>query len=119
MIYMLLLDWKKSEVQDSAGESQLPTKIGIPVTETEIGSHNDGSSFVEISTKLKQQLCPFLSKRNEPSFIQDEQIIPLDRSQKLGEPQVLLRAEQVIHQACCTKEADWTLFPRRHEVSPG
>src|SRR2546425_5411509 len=55
----------REPVQQCGGHALFP-KNRIPVTETKVGRHNDGSSFIEIRTELKQELRTFFGKRNEP-----------------------------------------------------
>src|SRR5437667_114929 len=70
-----------------------------PLSKVQIGRHDDGHTFVESRTELKEQLCSRWCKGDKAQFVQHDQFLLADLTHEAGKPIFLLGFEQFIDQS--------------------
>src|SRR5258708_4450971 len=84
-------------IQQRSSHFLIPKDL-IPIPEAQIGRHNQGYSFVEVTTHLEQELAAFSTKRDKSQFIENHQVQPFQLLDDFGKTQFLLGSKQVVDQ---------------------
>lgn len=98
-------------IQQGGRHALIAAHDGGPLGKAQIGRNNDRDPLVEGGADLEQELGSGRGKRQKPQLVQDNQLVLADLRHDARELILLLRFDQIIHQAGHIVKADPVALP--------